>query len=254
MRIGFAGLVVVTVATALTRPVSAQEFHAWTLCTVGDFRSCHSVQIQTTAVMSGGSRTGTDVTVTIHNLSGQIAADNTTWSGLLGVYFGGPASYAESEGGTDVTPTLIGGATGNAAPWVWNGTSFLNSGNYYDIFGVSSKHYSSLIGGCGVGPLWAGVTMFTCGPDAAVTVSFSTYSEFDAPALDYAAIYTRGGANGLYYGGGMLCSNASSDPLACDVLSETSGVVPEPVSMVLLGTGLLGIGGLRLRRRSRSET
>jgi hypothetical protein len=60
---------------------------------------------------------------------------------------------------------------------------------------------------------------------------------------------TRVGFEDLWAGGDL-----DYNDLQFDVLNANTTVTPEPVSMVLLGSGLLGLGGAAARRRRRQLT
>jgi hypothetical protein len=261
----FATLVLV-VAGHLALPRAARaDVHSWTLCTTSTLNSCHSLSLMTSPTFSGTTRVGTYVTITMHNLNGQIAQDNTLWSGLLQAYFF-QSPYAGSLFADDQTSpggaalTLSGGATGSANGTAEYTTSPLAAPPYAFAtwYGYDGANYQ-MVGGCTPGT-FVGIgttTALTCGANALASFSFSSSAILDAatgPWVAYVAVLGDAG-------NGVTEDYCFSDPNntggiysgseQCNVLSETvtSGVAPEPVSMVLLGSGLIGLGGARLRRK-----
>lgn len=281
------------VATALFAPqaVSAQDVLSWTMCTPGAFHSCHSVQLMTSPQMSadGTTRIGTDITITMHNLNGQISEDNTLWSGLMGVAFmqesfpaqqGQTYSHSTGLGGAEVVPIGVGGS--GASHGTATDEGYSNPIAF--LFGWSGQTYNGgfsyrPIGGCTPGNsydhhFWT--SAMTCGSSATASFSFSSNIIVDATGHWQARVWAIGDAGSGYrqdacrsgQGGHHWAEDQqflSGTPSAgyfsagsqqCDVLSgdaayEDPQVAPEPVTIALLGTGLLGIGAARLRRRKK---
>ena len=247
----------IPIAAAVTAPTVARaDVHGWTLCTPSSFHSCHSVAIGTTPIMTGSVRTGTGVTITLTNLQGSgYASDNTSLSGLYRVFFGGrnfPLPMLPSFLPYNGTPT--GGATGSANWYIETGTEVGGQAtvDYVDAF----SNGSGTIGGCSTGPLASGFTQSatTCGAGQSVVFNFTTGSIFDAGQLETVFIYALGGPPDQF---DYCFSQPDAAPNGgfptCDVQDEyITTVTPEPVTMALLGTGLFGIGGARLRRRRKT--
>lgn len=234
-------------AVALAAPPGARAqtwIHDWTLCTPSAaFHSCHSISLRTDAVMVGDLRQGTLVSIALHNLQGQgYGPDNTSASGLHNVSFVRSSPIGNSS--TPVTGSPSGGATGSPT---W--TSFTYT---YDSKGLMAIATLNAIGGCSANALGFGYSYGgqTCLPDSWMTFSFALGDNVDANQF-VAMVGALGPQNT------DACwtdpSQYPHDPFAaCDVRSESlTQVTPEPVTCILLGTGLLGLGGLRVRRRKR---
>lgn len=250
------------------RAARAQTWiHSWTLCTPGSFSSCHSVSIETEAVLNSSNvRTGTLISISEHNFQGQgYALDNTTSSGLYDVNFVAPGESFTSGGGAPTTGAPSGGATGTPTwtrEWgTYNQGTIGNvpiTGAHVEAYAGSSTGFP-LIGGCGTNSLG---TLYvygghTCTPGSTITFSFSLDQIIDANQFTAVGIEALGvGAPGgeCYSDPNVYGSGPLSVP-ACDLQSntttETTAVTPEPATIVLLTTGLFGIGGVGLRRRKR---
>jgi hypothetical protein len=227
------------VAATLLASVTAHADPSGTLCTVGAFRSCNSIQLSTTAIYSGATRVGTSVTISMHNLNGQDAEDNTAWSGLTYAAFYSDNPLGPAFHLTSGPLSLGGGATGNAT-W-WGVYLFSGPGGYGSFLEARTTSTTMEIGGCtpGSGSLYGvprATTVFTCGPNATVSMTFTSPYSFDAASFGVLKVEAEGQLPG--------------DP----AIYRSNSVTPEPLTIVLLGTGLLGIGGVQLRRRKKHGT
>lgn len=223
---------------AATRPVFA-DTHSWTLCTPGSFHSCHSVALITTPVMTGDLRTGTQVTIQVANLQGSSPHDNTPWSRFVEVFFWMPPEAQQVQPFYDAYPWVAGspsgGASGNASG-VFAQVNLPGVGTYFYLSGLA-------LGGCNQAH---GLPSYTCG-DGVFSFSLSTPVLADAAAFTTIEItaYDEQGGSHMCFSDPDAFGPSPGHP-ACDVVSETT--VPEPLTVLLVGTGLAGIGGLRRRR------
>jgi hypothetical protein len=236
--------------------------HSWTLCTPSaSFHSCHSVSLQTDAVLDNGSaRTGTTISIILHNLQGQgYAADNTISSGLFEADFLAPSLLLDNFQNYSVHGVPSGGATGTPT---WAGNAGMNYGGPPGFVGIYGQDWYGVghgvpLGGCGTDALLFGMTYggSTCAANSSVTFSFTIGDVVDANQFTSAILGAYGVAEGAYCITDPSQLPNSPYPL-CDVRSESltpGAVTPEPVTIVLLGSGLLGIGAGRWRRRRKEQ-
>lgn len=108
-----------------------------------------------------------------------------------------------------------------------------------ELGSTTDGHREGIVGCTDPGPERAGHVR-TCGG-----YGFMPYAEFTFSQVD-PRIYL--GAYNFEFYGWQIAGNQTAKVSASGVPTE---VVPEPVTMVLLGSGLLGIGGAGLRRRRR---
>jgi len=130
--------------------------------------------------------------------------------------------------------------------WVTHGYAQFVANDY-----STPQFQRSLIGGCGSDALPYAYGGFTCAPNSAFTFSFAIGVAADAN--EFAAAFIS--AYGVRDNDFCMSDPSQYPPFAypaCDVQSESlTQVTPEPVTIALLGTGLFGIAGARLRRRKK---
>ncbi len=227
---------VIGLALSATGTLRAGELSWLNYCTTGAIRTCASVQIMTT--ISGST---TNISVRVKNLQGTPNFTHLPAYGIASVWFDvSPGAYQSSnpyvlEGDNlqNVAGTVNGAAT--AVEWhqhVIDQSNPLNGGFSYDRY---LMHGGAIIG-CDALPATTGAIQ-TC--DDWVTFNFTTNFAWDVAQLgnvemNYQAVFADG--SGQVCTAGLNCS-----------------VVPEPITMVLLGSGLLGVGGAAYRKRRRFQ-
>jgi len=241
-------------AVALLAPpaIRAQEFVRWTACEPLS-TACASVQLSTAAVFDGADRVGTNVTIALHNLNGQIADDHTPWSGLIGAMFisSGRFSGATLEYFPALPLNLTGGATGSDT---WDGLVWSMGGGVGPERGLVGASINQAVavnalGGCTSSPLsFYATPALTCGSAATASVSFRSNRSFDA--LDFDGISLNFTAPGYHNVACYTNVYGYDEDRPCDALGFTA--TPEPATVSLLVAGLLGVAGVRLRRKRKA--
>jgi hypothetical protein len=247
-------VVALVLATSFATVASAQTDVRETLECVssGALKACSAFQIVTALDGNGG----THVVIRVQNWDQRTAYQQLLVSlGLTAPSLGNvvlPANWVTLEGGAYATPTA-----GYSAQDVfdhWKATTFQQPGGGTTLqFGATGTaalngtgSIESAIAGCNLTSAVDFGAFQTCNPSTGmnagwVAFNFWTDQEWYAGQAQLSYRYMGVGPTDA----SLTCPDGS--------LNCTSETIPEPVSLLLLGSGLLGVGAIGYIRRRRED-
>jgi hypothetical protein len=217
------GLAAIGTALMFPRGADAQVGSTFQACTTGSLVNCAIIRLTAKPGL---------FEIALRNAgSGGLATSINYLAFVTGI----PAASPDNVS-TPVTPTAHGGAT-ISDPSDWG---LFESGDFI----VLSPSGNNGVGGCDSAPPSGAFGQMgqTCAPNAFVKFSFSTPRSFDPRSMSLADLEVTASD-----GSAASCVDSSS----CSITAVTT---PEPATIALVLTGLVGIAGIRLRRRKAFRT
>ena len=209
------------------------------ICAVNySLRACVSVKVTTTPNLSGG----TDVVISVRNNQG--ALPDQTGGSLINVVglWAPPAATMGSASGLSVTSTGAGVFGNPASRWSISSAGVNGPIEFAASTPLLGGNPEGGIIGCNASERTVSNYFQTCGTGW-VSFNFTTANAWDASLAEVAIKFD--GVVGVATRVECKSNVAPTDAEYCPNVAVT----PEPVSMALLATGLLGLGGAGLRRR-----
>jgi hypothetical protein len=241
-----AGASVIAVTSASALRADFKDFS--NRCSPGAVHSCASLQLWTTAITSGPNAGGTAVTMWVRNLQGSFGFDNTGGSVLARIGIVTPP--IGNAFGLQVTTTgTVGVHNSPLGQWTLrNGGSI--GGTIEVTAGVTNNGNGGIIGCATPAPgiLQPQRWFQTCDPSGWVVITFTTDNSWSANDAEVAFLSNQF-QNPSGSGAGLECYTGTNPR----TIQHCDAVTPEPVTMILLGSGLASMGGFGLVRRRKGK-
>lgn len=223
-------LVAIMAIGAFTTSAQAEQFFFDNYCVTGSFQVCASVRVFSV---------GNVLRLQVWNLEGTLGSAHTMTS--IGLYHAGSAfggtvnSYSVTHNGTDIT-----------SYWTKKGANDISTLGGVRMELLDGTSGNSGIVGCttpGGGTKWNTCMSFDNQPYVEFTFNLSEH--FDLYGADL-----RWHSQQLLDGSSLKCDTGGNGDYGPCVPNTT---VPEPTTMILLGTGLAGLAGVRRRRKKLTD-
>lgn len=235
--------VLAAAALMVTAGAAEAQSRSWTVCGGSAFNTCASVNL---------SVVGQNVTVQVWNLSGFFGTfANTVFTGVGFEGIGNNVNVLSSP-----APTMSGPVRPGDTPSVWalKNDKQIGGGVNLDIVsqGSTNNVNNGIASACanpaglpnGSNELWMNPCSMPTGAGW-VTINFTISGTWDV-ANTYILVKGQNGPGGQ----STQCITGGANQNCFDVPNTP---VPEPITMVLMGSGLLGMGGAGFLKRRREQ-
>ena len=259
-------VVAIAVVAMASTPIVAQaqtQIRSWAMCGNASQSSltnvyCSDYVVRTTPIVTNGLRSGTTVSVSVHNLQGQNALDTSPYSLIYpALWFrapqGLPTDGSLNQSSEWLPWNLSGGAIISGAYPTYEksglfraidgyGTSSFPNGTFHGYYVYFSTY--TQIGGCALVPS-EGELIQTCGEGAYATASWATTNLLNAE--DNVMMRSLCEAQTTDF---RIETGGSNTNPECGVFTTSvTTVTPEPSAYALMVAGLAGLGVVARRRR-----
>lgn len=212
-------------------------------CSPGSLRACASLMVTTQLNASGG----TDVRISVRNLQGW-SSDNTGGSLITRIGIVAPPIAGFSTG---LTMTANGAATAGTPGSAWFLRRPGGLGSPIELTaGIASGTKNGGIAGCGAPQGGMPASWYRTCNGGWVDFTFSTTNAWSANNAEVAWLTTNMAASPNT---GLECGTNDGGPNDGRNYCASADVTPEPISMLLLGSGLAGLGGFGFVRRRKVD-